>query len=163
MKKILVLFLLSILFFMLDNILIPFFAIKGVYPSLLLVFVICYSVVNGKWEGLWLGVFSGLLQDIYFTNGFGLNAFTNMIICILAGVIGDNIFKEKSLIPISSCFLLSLLKSLLLLLILYISGTYADLKDIFFISLYDMIVCLIMYKKIFKFCQKDYMQNKWKF
>ena len=72
MKKILVLSLLSIVLFVLDNILMPFFAIKTFYPSLLLIFIICYSIVNGKWEGLWLGVFVGLLQDVYFSRGFGI-------------------------------------------------------------------------------------------
>lgn len=163
MKKVLVLFLLSILFFLLDNILVPFLSIRNIYPSLLLVFIVCYSIVNGAWEGLWLGVFCGLLQDVYFTSAFGLNALVNMIVCIAAGVIGNNIFKEKRLIPVASCFLLSFLKGILLLLILYLSGVYIDVKNIFFISVYNTIICLIIYKKVYKFCEKEYMQIRWKF
>lgn len=163
MKKILVLFLVSILLFIIDNVLMPFMAIKTIYPSLLLIFIICYSIVNGTWEGLWLGVFCGLLQDVYFTSAFGLNAFVNMIVCIIAGVIGNNIFKEKRLIPISACFLLSLLKGILLILILYISGIYTGVRNVFFISIYNTIICFIMYKRVYKFCQKEYMQIRWKF
>lgn len=163
MKKTIILILLSILFFVLDNVLVPFFAIKTIYPSLLLVFVVCYSIINGTWEGVWLGAFSGLLQDIYFTNGLGINALINMIVCIAAGIIGNNIFKEKRLIPVVSCFFLSSMKGILLLLVLYINGIYANITDIFFISLYNMVVCLVMYKKIYKFCQKEYMQKRWKF
>jgi len=163
MKKVLILFSLSVLFFMLDNVLMPFLAIKAIYPSLLLVFILCYSIVNGAWEGLWLGVFCGLLQDAYFTNAFGLNALVNMIVCILAGVIGNNIFKEKKLIPVISGFMLSFLKGVLLLLILYLDGVYIDVKNIFFISLYNAIVGFIMYKKVYRFCQKEYMQIRWKF
>lgn len=163
MKKVLILFLLSIIFFIMDNVLMPFLAIKTIYPSLLLVFMVCYSVANGKWEGLWLGVFCGILQDIYFINGFGLNALTNMIVCIIAGVIGDNIFKEKSLIPVTSCFALSIFKGILLLLILYMCGIYANARDIFFTGIYNMIISMIMYKRVYKFCQKSYMQIRWKF
>lgn len=163
MKKILILFLLSILFFMLDNVLVPFFAIKTIYPSLLLVFIICYSMVNGKWEGLWLGAFCGLLQDIYFISGFGLNALINMTICIIAGVIGDNIFKEKSLIPVASCFSLSLLKGAVLLIVLYFLKINVDLKDVFFIALYNMVISAIIYKRVYRLCQKEYMQKRWKF
>lgn len=163
MRKILILFLLSILFFMLDNVLVPFLAIKTIYPSLLLVFIICYSIVNGKWEGLWLGVFCGLLQDIYFANVFGLNALINMIICITAGLIGDNIFKEKILIPVVACFSLSFLKGALLLTVLYFLKTNIDFKDIFFIALYDTVISVIVYKKVYRLCQKEYMQKKWKF
>jgi rod shape-determining protein MreD len=163
MKKILVLFLLSILFFVLDNVLMPFLAIRTIYPSLLLVFVVCYSIVNGVWEGLWLGVFCGLLQDVYFTSAFGLNAFINMIVCIVAGVIGNNIFKEKRLIPVASCLLLSFLKGMLILLILYMSGRYTGVKNVLFISFYNTVICLMMYKKVYKLCQKEYMQIRWKF
>lgn len=163
MKKILVLFLLSILFFVLDNVLMPFLAIRTIYPSLLLVFVVCYSIVNGVWEGLWLGVFCGLLQDVYFTSAFGLNALVNMIVCIVAGVIGNNIFKEKRLIPVASCLLLSFLKGMLILLILYMSGRYTGVKNVLFISFYNTVICLIMYKKVYKLCQKEYMQIRWKF
>ncbi|MBI6871668.1 rod shape-determining protein MreD [Clostridium aciditolerans] len=163
MRKVLILFLLSILFFILDNVLMPFLAIKTIYPSLLLVFMICYSMVNGKWEGLWLGVFCGLLQDIYFTSGFGLNALINMIICIIAGVIGDNIFKEKNLIPVASCFSLSFLKGTVLLIVLYFLKINVDFKDVFFIALYNMVISAIIYKKVYKLCQKEYMQKRWKF
>lgn len=163
MKKILVLFLLSILFFVLDNVLMPFLAIRTIYPSLLLVFIVCYSIVNGAWEGLWLGVFSGLLQDVYFTSTLGLNAFVNMIVCIVAGVIGNNIFKEKMLIPVASGFMLSFVKGILLILILYLGGIYTDVRNIFFVSTYNTIVGFIMYKKVYRFCQKEYMQIRWKF
>jgi rod shape-determining protein MreD len=141
----------------------PFLAIKTIYPSLLLVFCICYSIVNGKWEGLWLGVFCGVLQDTYFINGFGINALVNMIICIIAGFIGENIFKKKSLIPIGSCFVLSLLKCAILVLILYLNAIYTGIRDIFFISLYNMVISIIMYKKVYKLCAKEYMQRRWKF
>jgi rod shape-determining protein MreD len=163
MKKVLVLFLLSILLFLLDNVLVPFLSIRNICPSLLLVFVVCYSIVNGAWEGLWLGVFCGLLQDVYFTSAFGLNALVNMIVCIVAGVIGNNIFKEKRLIAVTSCFLLSFLKGILLLLILYLSGVYIGAKNVFFISVYNTIICLIIYKKVYKLCEKEYMQIRWKF
>lgn len=163
MKKILILFLLSILFFVLDNVLMPFLSIRMVYPSLLLVFIVCYSIVNGAWEGLWLGVFCGLLQDAYFTSAFGLNAFINMIVCIVAGVIGNNIFKEKRLVPVATCLLLSFLKGILILLILYISGTYTGVRNVLFISFYNTVICLIMYKKVYKLCEKEYMQIRWKF
>ncbi|NMM64534.1 rod shape-determining protein MreD [Clostridium sp. P21] len=163
MKKILVLFLLSILFFMLDNVVMPFLAIKTIYPSLLLVFCICYSIVNGKWEGLWLGVFCGMLQDVYFINAFGINTLLNMIMCLIAGVIGENIFKKKSMIPIGSCFLLSLLKGLIVFLTLYLNKIYTGVSDVLFISLYNMVVSIIMYKKIYRLCGKEYMQRRWRF
>ena len=44
----LIIILVSIGLTMLDNSLVPFFAIKGAYPSLLFTFAIAYSLVNTK-------------------------------------------------------------------------------------------------------------------
>ncbi|OBR92000.1 MULTISPECIES: rod shape-determining protein MreD [Clostridium] len=163
MKKLLVLVLLSVLLFILDNSLMPFFAVKSFYPGLLIIFVICYSIVNGTWEGMWLGVFAGLLQDIYFSYGFGINSFTNMIVCVIAGIVGNSIFRKRRLIPVISCFLLVLFKGLLIMGILYSCGVYVNIKNVFFTGIYDMILCIFMYKPIYNLCSKDYMEAKWKF
>ncbi len=163
MKKIFTLFLLCVLFLTLDNTLVPFFAIRGYYPSLLLIFSIFYSVINGSWEGLWLGIFSGFFQDIYFFTTFGINTFSNMLICTAAGFIGIGIFKEKSLIPIVSSFVLTMVKGIIVFVILYIAKIHIPFENIIYNSLYAMIVSVFMYRWVYKLCQKDYMQRKWSF
>lgn len=163
MKKVLILILLCVLFFILDNTLIPFFAIRGYFPSLLLTFCILYSIINGSWEGIWLGVFSGILQDLYFFHGFGINAFTNMLVCAAAGYIGIGIFKEKALIPIFSSLGLSLFKGILVFSILFINKINIPFNNILFNSLYNMILAILLYKWVYRLCQKEFMQRKWSF
>jgi rod shape-determining protein MreD len=163
MIKVLVLFALSILMFVIDNFFMPFIGIGGVYPSMLLVFCILFSVQNGKWEGMWLGVFCGLLQDLFFTNVFGLNVITNMTVCLLAGVIGTNIFKDKKFLPVASCFALSFLKGVMIFASLYIIDINMSISRIFFVSVYNMVVAFFMYRSVYDLCQKDYMQIQWKF
>lgn len=68
----LIIILISIGLVILDNSLIPFFSIKGAYPSLLFTFAIAYSLVNKKERAVFMGVVSGILQDIFFFNGFGV-------------------------------------------------------------------------------------------
>lgn len=163
MKKILTLFFLCVLFLVLDNTLVPFFAIKGYYPSILLLFSIFYSVINGSREGVWIGVFSGALQDLYFFNGFGVNIFANMLICVSAGLIGTSIFKEKRLIPVVSSFFLIFIKGILVLSILYIAQVYTEFDRVLFNSLYSIIIGIFMYKPVYRLCQKEYMQKNWSF
>jgi rod shape-determining protein MreD len=163
MKKIFTLIFLCVLFFVFDNTLVPFFAVRGYYPSLLLIFCMFYSINNGSWEGLWIGVFSGLLQDMYFFNGFGINAFSNMLICSAAGYIGIGIFKEKGLIPIVSSFVLALVKGIIVFVILYIAKVYTPFENVLFNSLYSMVVSIFMYRWVYRLCKKDYMQRKWSF
>ena len=61
-----ILFLISLVLLILDNSFMPFLAIKGAFPSLLFVCAIAYPIINGKKEAVFIGVISGLLQDIYF-------------------------------------------------------------------------------------------------
>lgn len=163
MKKILILFLLSILFFVVDNAFIPFFSIKTVYPSLIFVFAICYSIASGSYKGLWMGIFTGILQDIFFLDIFWVNTLVNMIICVVAGFIGNSIFREKKFIPVISCFFLSILKGILIFIILWLSGVGMNVVNVFFISLYNMVVCVFMYRPVYNLCKENYMESEWKF
>ncbi|AND85708.1 rod shape-determining protein MreD [Clostridium tyrobutyricum] len=163
LNKLLIVGIICIICFILDNSLMPFFAIKTIYPSLLFTFVVCYSISSGSWEGLWLGIFSGFLQDIYFINGFWTNTFVNMIICFVAGFVGANIFRQKRFIPVIACLLLSILKGVLLFVILWLSGMTINISDVFFTSVYNMIVCIFMYIPVYRFCKIDSMKSEWKF
>lgn len=163
MKKILITLLYAIIFFVLDISFMPFIAIKGYYPSLLLIFSISYSIINGSWDGIWIGITAGVFQDLYFTNAFGINCLANMLICVAAAYIGNAIFKEKSLIPVISSFVLSATKGLILFGILFGLGKYFDIKKVLYVSIYNMALTFFMYKWVYKLCKKPYMQKKWKF
>ena len=91
MKKIVVI-LISIFLLVLENSLLPNYPIMGSYPSLLFIFAIAYSIIYGKNEAIFMGVISGILQDIYFVKGFGINSLSNLLLCFLAAKIGENIW-----------------------------------------------------------------------
>ncbi|WP_097026081.1 rod shape-determining protein MreD [Clostridium peptidivorans] len=163
MKKILTLAGLTIIMVILDNSVVPFFSIKGFSPSLLFTFIISYSIVNGYSEGLWLGAFAGLFQDIYFANVLGVNALANMICAVISGFIGESIFKEKTLIPVISSFAMSIFKGILVFVILYVIGVGMSFRFVFFNSLYNLFLSIPVYRLTYKLCNKDYMKRKWKF
>lgn len=163
MKKIVTLLGLSILFAILDNALMPFLTVRGVYPSLLFIFAICYSIINDSWSALFIGILSGLLQDIYLINGFGVSILVNMLMCLIAAKVGKTIFKDKSIIPIISCFLLSLLKGICIFIILYIIGEHVYVRVVLYRSVYNGLVAIFMYKRVYKLCQKDFMVKNWRF
>ena len=48
------------------------------YPSLLFIFAIAYSIISGKKEAIFIGIVSGILQDIFFVKGFGINLLLNI-------------------------------------------------------------------------------------
>ncbi|MEG0306842.1 MAG: rod shape-determining protein MreD [Clostridium sp.] len=163
-KKVIYLFLIIITLFILDNSIVPFFAINNIYPSSLFVFMICYSIINGYTEAVIVGVFVGALQDVYFLNVIGINMLINMFICLIAAKIGKNIFKEKSIIPIVSTFLLSIIKSIGvfgILILLNISNNF--LSIIFYKAIYEMVIALFIYKMILKFSETKTIKKEWRF
>lgn len=163
-KKILYLFLIIIALFIFDNTVIPFFAIKNIYPSVLFVFIVCYSIINGYGEATIIGVITGFLQDIYFPGVMGINMLVNMLICLMAAKIGKGIFKDKVVIPIFSTFLLSLLKSITIFAIFILIETSNNfLHLIIYKAIYEMIVALLIYKIILKFSETKTIKKEWRF
>lgn len=163
MKKVVTVILILILLTILDNSLMPFISIKNIYPSLVFIFVIFYSILNGSVSAIYVGVFSGILQDVYLMNGIGVNIFVNMLICLFAAEIGKTIFKDKSVVPIITCFGLSILKGILMFIILYLVGQRFYLNTIIYTSIYNMIISILIYKNVYKLCQRDFMIKKWRF
>jgi rod shape-determining protein MreD len=163
MKRILTIGFISLILFIIDNSIMPFFTICGYSPSLLFIYIISISIIYGKWEGIWFGIFAGLFQDVFFGVGFGINSITDMLMCVAAGEVGINIIKKKTLIPVCTCFVLSLIKGIMVFVILYLFGNHMSLITVLFSSIYNMVVCLIMYKFIYKFSQKRFMQKEWRF
>ena len=158
MKKFIVV-LISILLLILDISFLPFLAIKGIYPSTLFVFAIAYSIINGKEEG----VFSGILQDIYFTQAFGINALVNMLICFVVGIIGESIWKNRRIIPVITMFFSTIIKLIVVFLIIRIIGIKASLFSNMYIAIYNSILMYLFYGLIYKFSNKDFERRKTNF
>lgn len=163
MKRVLTVTGCVLLCLILDNCLMPFLEINRYYPSLLLVFAISYSILNDTKEAIIIGSITGLLQDVYFNGVLGVNAFSNLIVCILAAKIGKTIFKEKFLMPNLINLLLSLIKGFILLLLSFFIKETITPKSIIFISLYNFIVAIFMYRFLFNLSEKPFMKNYWKF
>ncbi len=161
MKRI-ILILVSIILLILDNTLAPFLSIHGNYPSLLFVFAISYSIINGEIEGIIIGIISGLLQDIFFFQGFGINTLINMWICFIAGFIGEGIWREKKLIPIVSIFIGTILKFTLVYFILYFFEINVDLIKGVYVAIYNSIFMLITYGLVYKIYNKDGKEFSWR-
>lgn len=163
MKKRVILILVTIILLILDNTFSPFLAIKGAWPNLLFVFSIAYSIINGKKEGVLIGVISGLLQDIFFFHCFGVNALVNTICCYIAGSIGEGIWREKKLIPIVTVFVATILKFLGVYIILYFMNQNVDLLRGLKTALYNSLIMLFSYKLILKFFEREDMRKAWRF
>lgn len=158
-----ILILVSIILLIIDNSLIPYFNIMDSYPSLLFIFAVAYSIINGKEEGVFIGVISGLLQDVFFGNVFGINSLLNMIICVIAAIIGENIYKEKKIVPVISMMFLYLLKIAGIYVFLKLIGNSIDFKVGIFTSIYSTVIMFFGYDYVLRLYTDEYKKSKWRF
>ena len=70
MRRKIVLFIIITICFVLQTTLFKAFAIAGISPNLLIIAVSSFGFMRGKKEGLWIGLFSGLLIDIFLRKLF---------------------------------------------------------------------------------------------
>ncbi len=158
-----VLILISLILLIFDNSLMPFLSIKGSYPSLLFIFIIAYSIINGKSEAIFIGVIAGLMQDVFFDNIFGINALINMLLCLLAAVIGENIYREKKLIPVISVIFISILKVLSIFTIFKLAGRTINIQVGMFTALYNAVIMFLGYDFVLKLYDIEYKNRSWRF
>lgn len=162
MKRI-ILVLICILLFVLDNTVMPFLGIAGVYPSLLFIFVILYSTINGYWDAIILGSISGILQDIYFTHVFGINALLNLILCLIAAYIGDTIIKNRIIMPVLTVAGLTIVKFIVILGLSKSLVLNVPIENLFIMVIYNFIMAIVMYGWVSRISNKDVRHKSWKF
>lgn len=162
MKKIFVI-LISIFLLVLDNSLLPNYQIMGSYPSLLFIFAIAYSIVCGKNEAVFIGVISGILQDIYFVKGFGINSLSNLLLCFLAAKIGENILKGNKIVPVLSTLVLSIIKGFFVAIILRLFNQSINYSATILAACYNSIIMIIVYNIVLATCDKYMDNDRWRF
>ncbi|WP_160687267.1 rod shape-determining protein MreD [Clostridium sp. C2-6-12] len=155
--------LVSIVLLILDNSLMPFFSINGACPSLLFVAAIAYSMINGKEKAVFAGVVSGILQDIFFFNGFGVNSLLNLLLCLLAAKIGAGIVKNKRLIPVISAFMLTLIKFMGVFIIFYIVNVKIQLSKSVIMAVYNSVIMFFAYRVVMNIYDDEYSKRRWRF
>lgn len=155
--------LLMILLSIIDNSVISCFSIYGGGPSLLFVFSIAYCIVNGYEKCLFVGIFSGMLQDIYFFNGFGINCLLNMLLCLAASRVGKEIVKNKNLIPVITGIAATIIKFFAVFLIADILGKKVNFWCWPSMAVCNGIVMFIIYRFVVKKCLNESMRkHRWR-
>lgn len=165
MKKRVVLVLVSCLLLILDNAFTPFISIKGAWPSLLFIFAIAYSLINGRKESMIIGILSGALQDIFFTNAFGINILINMILCYVVAIIGEKVWREKSFVPVVSVFVTTLIKFISIYIILHSLNVEVSLKLFRGVisGVYNSVIMFFIYRLMLKYFNREDIRSTWRF
>ena len=162
MKRIIIIAI-SLFLLILENTILPSYSIMQGYPSILFVFAIAFSIVNGKEDAMFIGIVSGLLQDLFFINGFGINLLVNFLLCLLAAKIGEGIFKNNRVIPVISCLIISMLKIVMIAILFIPFGKKINLNMAVMSAILNTIVMVIGYKFVLTTSKKYWKKDEWRF
>jgi len=88
-------------------------------PDFLLVIVVSAGMLYGKEQGVGVGFFAGLLQDLASGNVFGLNTLSKMVIGYASGFTERKVFKENLVLPLIAVLVATVSQRLLNLAFLW--------------------------------------------
>lgn len=100
MKRILIVTLEIIIFFLLQTTVFQWFSLAGVTPNLLLILTASMGFMRGRTSGLVVGFFSGLLIDLLYSNVIGVCTLIYLLIGYLNGYAKKIFVKEDLAIPL---------------------------------------------------------------
>lgn len=110
-----------------------------------------------------MGVVSGILQDIFFFNGFGVNSLLNLLLCLLASFIGAGIIKTKRLIPVTSAFFITIIKYAGVMLIFNFFNIEIQFSKSIIMGVYNGGVMFFVYKLVMNVYDDEYSKQRWRF
>lgn len=155
MKRKIVIGLLIYVCFLLQNTVFQSLSIGSISPNLMIIITSSFGFMAGKKEGMWVGFFCGLLEDVFYGRLLGMHALMYMYIGYANGYFnhifyGDDIKLPIFLITISELFYgLGTYGIMFLMRSRFAFGYY--LKSIIVPELvYTLLITLIFYRLIYK-------------
>lgn len=145
--SILILFFISIIeVSLLSNI-----TILPVVPDLLLIASLYFSLLNGRGAGQLYGFLSGLFIDFLTGCPLGLNCAVRLILCYVAGILGQVVHFEGIFMPCVVGFIATMLKTILTWLIsLFYPSIVVNYNLFSFSFLFEVSLNTLLTPLIFK-------------
>ena len=100
MRRKITVFLIIVVCFLLQTTLFQTLSFASIAPNLLNVVVSSFGFMRGRKEGMWIGLFSGLLVDVFFGSVIGFYALIYMYIGYINGFFRKIFFPEDIKLPL---------------------------------------------------------------
>ena len=153
MKRTLCLFFIIVLCYLGQTAVFPFLQLANVTPNLLLIVVVAIGYIRGKKEGMFWGLFCGLLLDCQYGQILGVNAFLYLLIGYAVGVCNKVYYRDNSVLPIVLVLIGDFAYSLLYYMMMFLLRNRTNL--LFYArrimlpeAVYTVLVSILIYKCI---------------
>lgn len=158
MKKIrrpLILAIIIIICFLLESTVFQSLSFASITPNLLIVVTSAFGFMRGQKEGMFVGFFSGLLIDIFFSEYMGLYALIYMVLGYLNGFFNRIFYPEDIKLPLFLIAASDFIYGNLICFFMFIMRSRFDylyyLEHIIIPELiYTILVTIVLYQIILK-------------
>lgn len=116
MRRKVTIFFIIVICFLLQSTVFQSLSFASISPNLLIVVVSSFGFMRGRKEGMWIGLFCGLLLDIFFGDVFGFYTIVYMVIGYINGMFRKIFYPDDIKLPM----MLILGSDLVLGLIMYL-------------------------------------------
>lgn len=145
-----------IIFWLLQEMLVPFIAIKTASPDLLLLVVAVAGFIEGSVTGATVGLVAGLLEDLVIPGSIGLNIMIKTLVGFFAGKVERTVFGSSALMPLIGFFVVSFAAQLLYIFAAFLFGDLIEVSTAFKAvvipsAVYTAFFGLILFKRLVNF------------
>ena len=154
MKRRIVVLLIIIVGFLLQSTVFQTLSIGSITPNLMVIIVSSFGFMRGKKEGLAVGFFCGLLEDIFYGRLLGMHAMIYMYIGYVNGYFNHIFYGDDIKLPISLISVSELVYGLGTYLIMFLmrsrfAFSYYMVRIILPELVYTIVMTLVFYRLIF--------------
>ena len=100
MRRILTIFFLITISFLLQSTVLSIYSINGMAPNLMLVLTMSFGIMRGRREGMITGLFCGFLYDVFYGSLLGPYMLLFLVIGYLNGSFHKDFLMEDIMLPV---------------------------------------------------------------
>lgn len=162
MRRIFIL-LTAVLLLLVDQTILPFLSVYDSFGSILFTFFGLFAMRTDFDDAILVAVISGVLQDLFFPYAFGLNTLVNLFLYLGLAKIGLTLKEGKKTIPILFVTLAQAVKTLVILIILFVFGIRGNYLSVIVTPVYTLILGMIIYKFVVAYSRIPVVKKEWRF
>lgn len=140
--------------FLLQSTVFQVLSLGSIGPNLMVIVTSSFGFMRGKKEGLWVGFFCGLLEDIFYGRLLGMHAMIYMYIGYANGYFNHIFYEEDIKLPIFLISVSELVYGLSTYLIMFMMRSrfafvYYLMRIILPELLYTIVITLVLYRFLY--------------
>lgn len=162
MRKIFI-FLTVVFWLLLDQTLLPFLTVFQSSGSLLFTFMGLFMLMTDEEDAFYVGLITGIMQDLYFPYAFGLNTLLNVLLFLGLSKVGLSLKEGRKAIPVLAVSIAQGIKTIVIILILWLLGIRGNYYSVIIMPLYTSVLALFMYRMSVSYSRIPLIKKEWRF